>query len=63
MGGRDTPQSNLLFLKQAGKPVLENGRKCELNAFLWAGGTPHNQIYSLWNRPESLFLRMVEDVS
>jgi len=25
-------------------------------------GLFHNKIHSLWNRPESLFLRMVQDV-
>jgi hypothetical protein len=29
----------------------------------WAGGTPHKKIYSLWNRPQSLLLRMVQDLS
>ena len=28
---RPVPQENSLFVEQAGKPVLENGARCELN--------------------------------
>ncbi|UNU23654.1 element excision factor XisH family protein [Microcoleus vaginatus] len=46
-----TPQKNLLFVEQAGKPVLEGRPGCP----------PHKRTFSLWNRPESLFLRMLQN--
>ncbi|TAG91490.1 MAG: hypothetical protein EAZ18_16820 [Oscillatoriales cyanobacterium] len=48
---RPVPQENSLFVEQAGKPVAD--ARCLF----------HKKIHSLWNRPESLLLTMVQDFS
>ena len=54
-------------------PMLNNGARYQLELRYCTilnklcmnrlSGLFHNKIHSLWNRPESLFLRMVQDAS
>ncbi|MEG5005611.1 hypothetical protein QUB17_18485 [Microcoleus sp. B5-C4] len=48
---RPVPQENLYVVEQAEKPVAD--AKCLF----------HKKIYMLWNRPKSLLLKMVQNIS
>ncbi|WP_445246518.1 hypothetical protein [Microcoleus sp. OTE_8_concoct_300] len=56
----------LTFYEQAGKPVAENSARyrsdCQLTFYEQAGCLFHKKIDLLWNRPESLLLKMVQDI-